>query len=120
VQIRQSLDDLRAVFDTSPTRPQSPVTPGYTLKISQRLSDATRDEIAAAYAAGADSTDGAAQYSLARNTVLRLAREHQVPIRRQPVQADRLLRVAGLYESGRRPSTQEAPPGHPARHLDAH
>jgi hypothetical protein len=94
------LDDLGAVFDTTLTSPQSPVTPGYAHKISQRLSAATRAEIAGAYAAGADSTDVAAQYSVARNTVLRLAREHDVAIRRQPVQADQLKRATQRYQDG--------------------
>lgn len=64
------------------------------------MSDADRISVAARYAAGETSTALAAEYGVAKSTILRLLRENRVVVRRQPLTTEQVSEAVRLYESG--------------------
>lgn len=71
-----------------------------TKRVWNRLSDTDRTIVATRYAAGETSTALAAEYGVAKSTILRLLRESRVVVRRQPMTPEQVSEAARLYESG--------------------
>ncbi len=64
------------------------------------LSDAARREVSARYEAGETSTALAAEYAVAKSTILGILRSKSVVVRRQRLEQDVVGEAARLYESG--------------------
>lgn len=65
-----------------------------------RLSDADRTEVLTRYEAGETSTALAADYGVAKSTILGILRSNNVVVRRQPLTSQQVSEAARLYESG--------------------
>ncbi|ALJ22355.1 hypothetical protein [Microbacterium sp. No. 7] len=65
-----------------------------------RLSDEDRATVAARYGAGETSTALAAEYGVAKSTILGILREKRTVVRRQPLAAEQVIEAVRLYASG--------------------
>lgn len=65
-----------------------------------RLPASTKAEIVARYEAGETSTALAAEYGVAKSTVLNLLRTSGAAVRRQPLTPEQVSEAVRLYESG--------------------
>lgn len=79
------------VGDAAPLQPR-------TLRF--RLDDTERTRLVADYEAGIPTTQLAANYDLAKASVLRLLRSSNVTVRRQGLNCDEAAQAQVLYESG--------------------
>jgi transposase-like protein len=71
-----------------------------TKRAWNRLSDLDRTAEATRYAAGETSTALAAEYGVAKSTILRLLRDNKIIVRRQPMRPEQVSEAGRLYESG--------------------
>jgi DNA invertase Pin-like site-specific DNA recombinase len=83
-----------------PDRSRPPTEPDPPFKLDQRLKPEILAEIVARYEAGESSTAIATVFHLSKNSVIRLLREADVPIRRQGLTEEQIDEAAALYESG--------------------
>lgn len=65
-----------------------------------RLGDADRAAVVARYEVGETSSTLAADYGVAKSTILGILRANNVVVRRQPLRADQVSEAARMYESG--------------------
>ncbi len=66
----------------------------------KRLNDEQRAGVVARYEAGETSTGLAAEYGVAKSTILGILRASNVVVRRQPLTSEQVSESARLYESG--------------------
>jgi hypothetical protein len=69
-------------------------------KLDQRLKPETVAEIVARYEAGEPSTALASTFAINKNSVIKLLREADVPIRKQGLTNDQIAEAVQLYASG--------------------
>ncbi|HWH26276.1 MAG TPA: hypothetical protein VNT53_06490 [Pseudolysinimonas sp.] len=65
-----------------------------------RLSDDSRAAVATRYSAGETSTALAAEFNVAKSTILSILRDNNIVVRRQPLTAKQVREAARLYKSG--------------------
>lgn len=66
----------------------------------RRLPQQTIAELVAGYLEGRPTTELTHQFGLGKSTVLRLLREHDVPMRNQGLPPEQVIEAARLYQSG--------------------
>lgn len=69
-------------------------------KLEQRLPPEVGEQVAAAYQAGASTTDLRRQFGLSQSSILKLLAEHGVASRHQGLTEDEALTVVALYQEG--------------------
>jgi len=67
---------------------------------ARRFGSAAVDELVAAYISGAPTTELMKTYGLSKSAVLKLLRDREVPMRRQPLTSEQIQHATALYESG--------------------
>lgn len=66
----------------------------------KRLSTDVRADVVARYSSGETSTTLAAEYGVAKSTILGILRANNVVVRRQPLTPEQVSEAAQLYQSG--------------------
>lgn len=89
------LREISSAHGSLPIPPASRTRRSWT-----RLSDEARRDVAARYEAGETSTALAAEYAVAKSTILGILRSRSVVVRRQRPEPDVVGKAARLYESG--------------------
>lgn len=80
--------------------PRAPAPVSRPYRVEQRLSPQTVERIVSAYRAGRSANRLGNDYSVSRAAIIRILRVRNVPLRYQPLLADRLIEATRLYESG--------------------
>jgi DNA invertase Pin-like site-specific DNA recombinase len=73
--------------------------------VHRRLGREIIEQIVAEYEAGAHTTELMAKYRISKSSVLKILRENNVIMRRQPMTSQQIEEAVALYEQGNSPKT---------------
>lgn len=99
----KTLEELQRILAAKPRPSTSPLPQSVDpiRDVARRLGDKKVNQLVAAYQSGTHTTELMAEYGISKSAVLRILKQHHIPMRRQPMTTQKVAKASQLYKAGK-------------------